>query len=249
MNAIAIIPARYSSSRFMGKPLAMIGDKTMIHRVYSQCLQCDLLSDVVVATDDERIFDHVLSFGGKAIMTSPAIDNGSKRCLCAYEIWEKETGQKADVLVNVQGDEPFIAPEAIRSLVDSFSNPQVQIATLIKKIEDKDFLFDPNVVKVVRSVNGWALYFSRQALPYCRDLEPHLWLEHLDYFKHIGIYAFAPKVLKELMQLAVGRYEESEKLEQLRWLENDFRVFAVETKYESLSVDTPEDLLKIKNKI
>ncbi|MEG2178280.1 MAG: 3-deoxy-manno-octulosonate cytidylyltransferase [Bacteroidales bacterium] len=243
MKTLAIIPARYNSTRLPGKPLMDIKGKTMIQRVYEQVQACSKLDSICVATDDMRIFTHVQSFGGNVCMTSSDIANGTARCLAAFSVLQKQQNIEADVIVNIQGDEPFISPLAIESLLDCFENDEVEIATLTKKIQNVQQLMDPNVVKLVKSKNNWALYFSRQAIPYNRAIEDkNLWLTHSFYYKHIGLYAYRPHILEQLVQLAPSSLEEVEKLEQLRWIENDFRIFAKETMYESISVDTMEDL-------
>lgn len=250
MRTMAIIPTRYASSRLPGKPLLEIKGKTMIERVYDQVSACIDVDYACVATDDARIFSHVKSFGGNVCMTSSDIDNGSSRCLSAYTILQETQALEADVIVNVQGDEPFVSPQAISSLIECFSQTDVQIASLAKKIEDEKLLKDPNVVKLVKSKNGFALYFSRQVIPFNRNVKDEVeWLKHTDYYKHIGLYAYRPNTLAELVKLHPSSLENAEKLEQLRWIENDFRIFVKETTYESISVDTIEDLEYIINNI
>ncbi len=251
MKTIAIIPARYGSSRFPGKPLADIGGKPMVRRVYEQVSRCALVDAVFVATDDERIARCVEDFGGKACMTSPELPNGTSRCWQAYQKVVRSIG-RFDVLLNVQGDEPFIEPQALVSLLELFNDRAVGIATLKKKISLPEELFDANVVKVLSGKDGKAACFSRFPLPFQRDLpferdrETALrWMERADYFKHVGIYAFRPEVLTDLVELPSGKWEEAEKLEQLRWMENGYVVHVRETAYESLSVDTPSDIRKI----
>lgn len=249
-KAIAIIPARYGSSRFAGKPLADIMGKSMIRRVYEQAVQCRVLSGVWVATDDERIAAHLDACGIPYCMTSPDLPNGTQRCYRAYADTIRPAAGEADVIVNVQGDEPFIAPQAIETVVKAFEDgAEKDIVTLVKRISDAEFLRDPNVVKVVRANDGRALYFSRQAIPFQRDLasdDAEAWLRATPYFKHIGLYAYRSDVLARLVELATGRLEKAESLEQLRWLENGYAVYGCETDYESVSVDRPEDIETLK---
>lgn len=240
MTSIGIIPARYNSSRFPGKPLADINGKSMIQRVYEQASKAKLLEEVVVATDDERIEREVLSFGGNAIITSSEHPSGTDR---VYECFTKFS-LKADVVVNVQGDEPYISPSQIDELVYAFQDEKVEIATLAKKIEDPSVLFDPNKVKVVRNKNGFAIYFSRQAIPFNKQDSNH-WLESHTYFKHIGLYAYRSSILKEIVSLEQSNLEIVESLEQLRWLDNGYSIKVLETSEEAFAIDTPEDLEKL----
>lgn len=226
--------------------------KSMIRRVYEQVRQCTGLAGVWVATDDERIAAHLDGFGARYCMTSPDLPNGTLRCYRAYaDTIQAEIGE-ADVIVNVQGDEPFIAPQAIETVVEAFENDaEKEIVTLVKRMDSAGFLFDPNVVKVVRDVRGRALYFSRQAIPFQRDLArtgagAEAWLRATPYFKHIGLYAYRSDILAELAALETGRLEKAESLEQLRWLENGYTIYGCETDYESVSVDRPEDIETLK---
>lgn len=251
MKVVAIIPARYASSRFPGKPLADIGGKPMIRRVYEQVSRCVKVGSVYVATDDDRIADCVRGFGGNVCMTDPAVPNGTLRCWAAYRQIVSVTGMQ-DVLVNVQGDEPMLDPQALCSLLSVFEDKDTGIATLRKKIVSAGELFDPNVVKVVVDKDENALYFSRLPLPYQRELPGSFseetaghWLERCDYFKHVGLYAFRPEILSELVRLEPSPCERAENLEQLRWIESGYRVRAKETDYESYSVDVPADIEKI----
>lgn len=250
MKAIAIIPARYASSRFPGKPLAHIDGMSMIERVYKQVKQCKDLDSVWVATDDDRIAEHIKSFGGSVCLTSPDIPNGTQRCYAAYMQGIEKGLEDTDIIINVQGDEPYIAPQAIDSVINVFKkldHEKKDIVTLIKKIEDSESLFDPNVVKVVVSEKGKALYFSRQAIPFQRDTaEKTQWVKNSIYYKHIGLYAYKIGVLKTLVDLPQGKLEKVEKLEQLCWIEQGFNIHTSETPYESLSVDVPEDIEKLK---
>lgn len=229
-----IIPARYGSTRFPGKPLADLNGKTMIQRVYEAAKSAQGCADVVVATDDVRIAEHVQSFG-KVIMTHAEHPSGTDRCMEAYE----KSGLNCDIVVNIQGDEPFIKPEQIALLVAQFENPEVKIATLKKAIYDHEEIDNANVVKVVTDVNGKALYFSRSRIPYNRDN-----FEHSQYYRHLGMYAYRADALSEITKLQQGMLEETEKLEQLRWLENGFHISVAETHWQSPAVDTPEDLEK-----
>ncbi len=240
MTVIGIIPARYASTRFPGKPLVQIQGVSMVERVYKQALQSKGLSEVIVATDDQRIYDHVKNFGGNVMMTSSEHASGTDRCA---EVLSKQTAS-FDVVINIQGDEPFIQPEQIDLLVSCFDDKEVQIATLVKKIISVDELKNPNTPKVVLEQNGDALYFSRQAIPFKKDVPIEQWLQFGIYFKHIGIYGYKAEVLPKLTGLSPGKSEQLESLEQLRWLENSYPVRTKETDLETIAVDTPEDLKK-----
>lgn len=243
LRFVAIIPARYASTRFPGKPLVDIGGKTMIQRVYDQVSK--VINDVYVATDDERIFDKVRSFGGKVIMTSDAHRSGTDRC---YEAFTK-LEDWFDVVINVQGDEPFIQPEQIEALKNCFADDETQIATLVKKITDKDgveVLFNPNTPKVVIDKQNNALYFSRSPIPYKRGSDEKNWMAEHDYYKHVGVYAYRSEVLSQIVQMPPSKLELAESLEQLRWLENGLKIKAGFTEVETVGIDTPEDLEKIK---
>ncbi len=241
MKTLIIVPSRFGSTRFEGKPLIDIHGKTLVQRTYLQALKTNMQADVLVATDDERIFDHVSAFGN-VIMTSPNHQSGTDRCFEAAEKW----GQSFDVLVNLQGDEPFILPEQIEDLVQEFNNPKVQIATLKKAINTTEDLFNPNIVKVISDINNQAIYFSRQAIPYLRGIEPENWVNKFEYYRHVGIYAFSSSIISELKNLSSSNLELAESLEQLRWLENGFKINVVKTEFISPAIDTPEDLLKVK---
>lgn len=242
MKFTAIIPARYASTRFPGKPLADIGGKTMIQRVCEQASQA--VDHVCVATDDERIRAEVQRFGGKAFMTSSAHRSGTDRCAEAFlkqSDWSSDT-----VVINIQGDEPFIQPEQIRLLMQCFDRPDVQIATLVKPITSHEDLFNPNHVKAIRDAKGRAIYFSRWPIPYQRNVPEALWHEHHTYYKHIGIYAYRSDILRELTRLQPSSLETAESLEQNRWLENGYAIRTAITNFEGLSVDTPDDLERIR---
>ena len=248
ISAIGIIPARYESTRFPGKPLVIIGDKSMIRRVYEQASGCSSLVKVIIATDDSRIFEHVLSFGGEVMMTSKEHTSGTSRLA---EVIEKLTLEHPelhfDVAVNIQGDEPFIDPEQINKVIALFENDKVQIATLIKQISDGTDIFNPNVVKVVVDHNFKALYFSRSAIPHARGEDQMNWVLNQSYFKHIGLYAYHADLVKILATLPVAEIETAESLEQLRWLYHGYSISAAITDIETIGIDTPDDLLKLTN--
>ena len=239
MKFIAIIPARYASTRFPGKPLALLGGKPVIRRVYEQV--AGVLDDAVVATDDRRIYDAVLAFGGKAEMTSTEHRSGTDRCWEAY----CKQGKTYDVVVNVQGDEPFIHPALLEALKRCFDDPETQIATLVKPFAEKDgleALENPNSPKVVLDSRSRALCFSRSVIPYLRGVDRSEWLRRHTYYKHIGIYAFRTGVLREVTALPQSPLELAESLEQLRWLENGYRIGVGITDFDTVGIDTPEDL-------
>jgi len=245
MNTIGIIPARYNSTRFPGKPLIKIGGKTMIRRVYERCTLS--LNNVIVATDDKRIKKEVEGFGGYAIMTSPDHKSGTDRCAEAVTLYQKSCNEPVDVVINIQGDEPFLDPAILSHLSKSFNDPDIRISTLVKRISSKNEIFDPNLPKVVIDKNGMALYFSRSPIPYVINVDKPKWAGIHPFYKHFGIYAFRKEVLMELTQLPFSSLEKAESLEQNRWLENGYRIRVEETEHESISIDTPEDLDKINN--
>ncbi len=241
MKVLVIIPARYASTRFPAKPLAMLGGKPIIEHVYRQAMKA--ASDVVVATDDERIMACVEGFGGRAVMTSTEHQSGTDRC---YEALQR-VGEEYDVVVNVQGDEPFIQPEQITSLIACFEDENTDIATMVKPFAVEDgieALENPNSPKVVISREMKAIYFSRSVIPYMRGVEREEWLKHHTYYKHLGIYAFRSRVLAEVTSLPQSSLELSEKLEQLRWLENGYTIGVATTNRETIGIDTPEDLAR-----
>ena len=240
-----IIPARYASSRFPGKPLASIGDRTMIQRVYEQTMKA--LDTVYVATDDRRIYDAVLNFGGKAVITSADHQSGTDRCAEAVGLITRESGIAADIVINIQGDEPFIKPEQITMLVSCFSDRTVEIATLVRRVRPGEDIFNPNHPKVVLDANNNALYFSRAAIPFFRDAEVYEWSHKHHYYKHIGLYGYKSDVLKKITQLPSSPLEKTESLEQNRWLENGYRIRTAITEWESFGIDTPGDLEKAKS--
>lgn len=244
LSFVGIIPARFLSTRFPGKPLVDIGGKTMIQRVYEQVSKA--LTDVYVATDDQRIFDEVMNFGGKAIMTSDQHKSGTDRCYEAFSKLDKHF----DVVINVQGDEPFIQPEQIKTLIYCFDNSEIEIATLAKIFTQKDgfeALLNPNTPKIVVNKRNEALYFSRSIIPFCRGCETKDWISVQKYLKHVGIYAYRSDILRELTLLEQSPLEISESLEQLRWLENGYRIKVGFTDVETVGIDTPDDLKKVIN--
>ncbi|MGI6223334.1 MAG: 3-deoxy-manno-octulosonate cytidylyltransferase [Prevotella sp.] len=236
MKFIGIIPARYASTRFPGKPLAQLGGKTVIQRVYEQVKES--LGEAYVATDDERILNHVESFGGKAVMTSPNHHSGTDRIEEAYT----KIGGDWDVVVNVQGDEPFIQQSQIQTVCDCFNDTKTQIATLGKPFESMEAVLNPNSPKIVTDVNGFALYFSRSVIPFIRGKEQTEWLKSYPFLKHLGLYAYRANVLKEITQLPQSTLELAESLEQLRWLQNGYRIRVGITDVETVGIDTPQDL-------
>ena len=238
MNFIGIIPARYKSTRFPGKPLAILHNKPMIQWVYENVSQA--LTHVWVATDDDRIFDAVNQFGGNAVRTLATHQSGTDRCAEAARILAKKID--FEVVINVQGDEPFIQPEQIELLKSCFDD-NTEIATLIKKIENhKEELFNPNRPKVVLNKKQEALYFSRSPIPYIRGEEEKSWISKNTFWAHIGMYAYRSKVLQEITKLKHGTLERAESLEQLRWLENGFKIKTAVTTHQSIGIDTPDDL-------
>ena len=239
MKILGIIPARYASTRFPGKPLAQLGDKTVIEHVYRRV--AEVLSDAVVATDDQRIYDAVVAFGGQVVMTSVAHTSGTDRC---YEALQR-FGTDFDVVVNIQGDEPFIAIEQINSVCQCFEDPLVDIATLVMPFSSDstyEILSNPNTPKVVLNKAGYAQYFSRSVIPHLRGVAPSQWAKQHTFYKHIGLYAFRTHVLAEITKLPPSELEQSESLEQLRWLESGYRIQVAMTDQQTIGIDTPEDL-------
>jgi 3-deoxy-manno-octulosonate cytidylyltransferase (CMP-KDO synthetase) len=241
MKIIGIIPARYASTRFPGKPLTDIGGKTMIRRVYEQAKKACQLQDVVVATDDERIFQHVKEFGGNAVMTAESHQSGTDRCFEAF----KKFSPDAEVVVNIQGDEPFIQPEQIDLVASCFKTPGTELATLVKRISTQEELFNTNTPKVILNNRREAVLFSRQTIPHIRGKQHSEWLGHYPFLKHIGIYAYRTDILAEITALRQSPLELAESLEQLRWIENGYKIKVEITDSESVAVDTPEDLKKL----
>ncbi len=239
MKFLAIIPARYASTRFPAKPLAVLGNKPIIQRVYERVQS--VFDNLCVATDDERIAAAVESFGGKAVMTSTAHKSGTDRC---YEAFCKMGGD-ADVVVNVQGDEPFIAESQLRTVMECFDDAQTEIATLVKPFGADvpvETIENPNSPKVVVDANGYALYFSRSVIPYLRGIDKAQWPKHHTFLKHIGLYAYRADALKRITSMPMGELETCESLEQLRWLQAGFRIKVGTTDVETIGIDTPEDL-------
>lgn len=239
-----IIPARYASSRFPGKPLVLLGNKPMIQRVYEQAAKS--LNIVWVATDDKRILDTVTGFGGNAIMTSAHHLSGTDRCAEAIDIIMDKTSEKIDVVVNIQGDEPFIKPVQITLLMECFGDESVEIATLVREVEPGGDIFNANQPKVILDLKGNAIYFSRAAIPYLRDTEMSLWSNNHTYYKHLGLYAYRTETLKKITLLPRSSLEISESLEQNRWIENGYRIRTAITNWESVGIDTPDDLERAK---
>jgi 3-deoxy-manno-octulosonate cytidylyltransferase (CMP-KDO synthetase) len=238
MRITGVIPARYSSTRFPGKPLALIHGRSMISRVYERCKNATMLNEVVVATDDERIYDHVREFGGQVVMTSESHPSGTDRCAEVASKLEKNP----DVIINIQGDEPYIHPLQIDLLAAAFHERECNIATLVRTAAEGEDLSDPNIVKVVRSaVTGKALYFSRSRIPYIQGSDH----SEIASFMHIGIYGYRTNTLSELTKLPVTPLEIAEKLEQLRWLEHGFMIHTIISDQPNHSVDTPEDIARI----
>lgn len=236
MKFIAIIPARYASTRFPGKPLAMLGGKPVIQRVYEQAVS--VLDEAYVATDDERIFQTVTGFGGRAVMTRADHKSGTDRIEEAVEKLETD----ADVIINIQGDEPFVQASQIETLCHLFDAPETQIGTLGKPFETMEAVLNPNSPKIVCDRRGFALYFSRSVIPYVRNKQQQEWLQHFPFLKHLGLYAYRREVLREVTQLPQSPLELAESLEQLRWLENGYRIRVGKTDVETVGIDTPEDL-------
>lgn len=236
LKFIAIIPARYASTRFPGKPLAMLGGKPVIQRVYEQVTR--VLPEAWVATDDERIRQAVDAFGGHVVMTRADHKSGTDRIEEAAE----KINTDADVIVNIQGDEPFIQPAQIEEVCRQFDDPTTQIATLGKPFTTMDAVDNPNSPKIVTDVRGFALYFSRSVIPFVRGEEHATWLDHFPYLKHLGIYAYRRDVLREVTQLPQSPLEKAESLEQLRWLQNGYRIRVGLTDVETVGIDTPADL-------
>lgn len=241
IKIVGIIPARFASSRFPGKPLADIGGKSMIERVYSQATKSKFLSDVIVATDDKSIEEKVKSFGGNVCITSPHHPSGTDRCAEAIQT----LNIACDAVINIQGDEPFIDPRQIDLLCSCFEDERTELATLIKKIADRTVLFNPNCPKVVIDHEKFAIYFSRHPLPFIRGTGEEHWLERHTFYQHIGIYGYRAEVLKEVTSLPPSSLERAESLEQLRWLENGYKIKTATTPFDTVAIDTPADLERV----
>jgi 3-deoxy-manno-octulosonate cytidylyltransferase (CMP-KDO synthetase) len=242
---LGIIPARYASTRFPGKPLAMLGDKPMIQWVYERA--SDLFEHLLVATDDPRIVDAVLGFGGKVVMTSEDHRSGTERCAEAAGLYEEQKRLKFSHVVNIQGDEPLIQTDQVRTLLDCFKAPETQIATLIREISGEEDLKNPNVVKVVVDQSFRALYFSRSAIPFIRESGAEQ-VPRVRFYSHIGLYGFRREVLEQVVRMPPTNLEQAESLEQLRWLEHGKSIQTALTNLPSLGVDTPEDLDRLRKK-
>lgn len=240
MKILGIIPARFASTRFPGKPLIDLAGKTMIQRVYEQAKKASSLNEVVVATDDERIFKAVESFGGKAVFTSDKHQSGTDRCA---EVAEKLSG--FDAVINIQGDEPLINPIQIDLVASCFNDEQTQLATLVKIIKTDEELFNFNTPKVIINKNSEAIYFSRQIIPYLKNIEPKDFLQNHTFYKHIGIYGYKTDTLQEIAKLPLGNLESVEMLEQLRWIENGYKIKVALTEHETLAIDSPDDVEKV----
>ena len=237
MKILGIIPSRYESSRFPGKPLIDIAGKSMIQRVYEQSLKSSLINELVVATDDKRIYDHVKAFKGNVVMTSTKHTSGTDRC---GEVIEKY--KDFDIVINIQGDEPLIRPEQLDELLIAFKNSDIKLATLIKKMTSIKDVLNPNRIKVVLDKDRNGIYFSRSPIPYIANVDKSEWLNKADFWKHIGIYAWRTDVLLKLINLPKTDIEKQESLEQLRWIYNGYKIATVETSIETPNIDVPEDL-------
>lgn len=240
MSIIGIIPARYASTRFPGKPLAMIKGKSMLQRVYEQTVKSPLLNETIIATDDTRIADHAKSFGAPVVITKSEHPSGTDRCFEAYQ----KHGKAFDYVINVQGDEPFIDPAQISSLAE-VCDGSVEIATQMIRCNDHEVLFDKGEVKIVLNTRKEALYFSRSVIPALKGIDEKEWHKHMDYYRHVGMYAYRVDVLEKITRLQPSSLEKAESLEQLRWLEHGFKITCSETTFDSHCVDTPEDIEKV----
>lgn len=242
MKILGIIPARYASTRFPAKPLADIAGQTMIEWVYTQALKADKLSKVVVATDNEKIYNHVKQKGASVFMTAEDHVSGTDRCAEALSL----TGEQFDYVINIQGDEPFIDPRQI-NLLASLLDGKAELATLIKKITELELLTNSNIVKVIVNHHHEAIYFSRSPIPHVRNKPLEKWLDGHTFFKHIGMYGYRSDMLTKITQLKPSKLEIAESLEQLRWIENGFKIKVAETEIETMGIDTPDDLTKALN--
>ena len=240
MRILGIIPARYASTRFPGKPLVDIDGKTMIQRVYEQAKLSGNLDDLIVATDDERILKHVITFGGKSMLTSDKHQSGTDRCAEVAEAFPD-----FDVFINIQGDEPFIDPKQIDLLCSCFENNTTELATLVKEINTSEELNNQNSPKVILNKNAEAIYFSRAIIPFLRNTDSSEWINVHTFYKHIGIYGYRRDALRAITQLEVSSLERAEALEQLRWIEGGYKIKVAITDIETQAIDTPEDLNKI----
>jgi 3-deoxy-manno-octulosonate cytidylyltransferase (CMP-KDO synthetase) len=242
LRILGVIPARFASSRFPGKPLADIAGKSMIHRVYRQAKKASLLNSVVIATDDERIFSHVAAFGGDVVMTSQRHFTGTDRCA---EVIRMKAFSSNDIVINIQGDEPLIDPDQINLLADMFINASPEIATLVRPLDNAEDLQNPGIVKVAIGKNHQAHYFSRSPIPFVRAHPTESWIQHHQFFQHIGIYGYTRDALLKISRLDASPNEKAESLEQLRWLDYGIPVFTRLSNHQSYSIDTPDDLQKV----
>ena len=247
MKILALIPARYGSSRFPGKPLALVHGKPMIQRVYEQTVKA--FPNACVATDDERIFNAVKEFGGEVVMTSSSHNSGTDRCFEALNNYSAQTGESFDVVINVQGDEPYIQPQQLEQLGNCFNDPDVELATLVKRVNGKDELMNPNSPKIILDKFNNAIYFSRTPIPFSRDVEvTDEYVATTPFYRHIGLYGYRVGTLAKICAMPQGFLEKTEKLEQLRWIENGLKIRVAETTFETHAVDTEEDLAFINSK-
>jgi len=240
MSILGIIPARFASTRFPGKPLVKIKEKSMLQRVYEQSKKAQLLDEVIVATDDERIAEHARMFGAQVIMTKPEHPSGTDRCFEAYTSF----GKKFDYVINIQGDEPFLDPEQIDSLAAACKS-SVEIATQMTGCLSQEVLFDSGEVKIILDSGKNALYFSRSVIPFIKGKPEKDWHLHFNYYRHVGMYAYRVDILEAITQLQPSLLESAESLEQLRWLENGYKIKCIETSFDSHCIDTPEDIEKV----
>lgn len=237
---VGIIPARYASSRFPGKPLVDIKGVSMIQRVYAQAKKSSL-KKIIVATDDERIYDHVIGFGGEAIITSADHPSGTDRCWDAFQ----QLNESFQYVINIQGDEPLIDPKQIDQLADVLKDGTIELATQMIKVENREMLFNDGEVKIVLNENNEALYFSRNVIPFIKNVPEKDWHLHYNYYRHVGMYAYRKDILEQITKLPVSTLETAESLEQLRWLQNGFKIKCITTNFESHCIDTPEDLTSL----
>jgi 3-deoxy-manno-octulosonate cytidylyltransferase (CMP-KDO synthetase) len=242
MNILGIIPARYASTRFPGKPLIQIAGKSMLQRVYEQSIKADLLTDVIIATDDDSIAKHAESFGAKVVLTKPNHPSGTDRC---YEAL-LNAKISADYVINIQGDEPFIDPVQINELA-VICDGQTELATQMIPVDNYEVLFDTGEVKIVMNQHHEALYFSRMVIPFVKGFPENQWHLHHQYYRHVGMYAYRTDILQKITALSPSSLENAESLEQLRWIQNGFKIKLVQTKYDSHCIDTPEDIEKVLN--
>ncbi len=243
MKILGIIPARYSSSRFPGKPLIDIKGKSMIQRVYERSTV--VLENVIVATDENKIAEEVKRFGGKAVMTSTMHKTGTDRCAEALNIYSNQTDKDFEIVINIQGDEPFIQKEHIEKVISNFNDKTTEISTLIKKITKNEDIFNPQIPKVIINIDNFAIYFSRSAIPFIRDYDKSEWHLRHCFYKHIGIYGYKASILQKLTKLKQTDLETTESLEQNRWIESGYKIKTAVTTKENIAIDTEKDLEKL----